>query len=426
MLTIQQIRDDYDRVVTGLSKRQWAAKELEVLNKVLALDDQRKSTQTERDGLLAQVKTLSGQVGQLMKTGQAAEAELLKGQVADLKNSIAQLESDHDAAVEKLNELLLGIPNVPHHSVPNGQHAEHNEVFKLGQDVLPLMPPDAKPHWELADQYGIFDLALGVKLTGAGFPVYRGKGARLQRALINYFLDRAIAAGFEEIQPPHMVNADSARGTGQLPDKEGQMYYVGLDELYLIPTAEVPVTNIMRDVILKEGDFPVKMTAYTPCFRREAGSYGAHVRGLNRVHQFDKVEIVVFEHPQCSYDTLMQMVEHVEGLVRDLGLPYRILRLCGGDMGFASALTFDFETYSAAQQRWLEVSSVSNFETFQTNRMKLRYKDADGKTHLAHTLNGSALALPRILATIIENYQTPDGIIVPEVLRPYAGFDILT
>ncbi len=423
MLQVSFIRTHKDQVVQGLQKRNWTAEELQIVEDIIRTDDRRKSVQIELDATLAERNRLSKTIGELMKQGNAAEAEQNKMLVATLKETAANLEYAMRQSEGLLEDLLLRVPNIPHESVPFGTGADDNEVYKDWTKPLPELSADALPHWELATRYKIFDLELGTKLTGAGFPVYRGKGAKLERALIWFFLEKAIQAGYEEIIPPLMVNEDTARGTGQLPDKEGQMYYVERDNLYLIPTAEVPVTNIYRDTILDERELPVKLTGYTPCFRREAGSYGAHVRGLNRVHQFDKVEIVQIEHPERSYDTLMSMLEHVSGLLDALELPYRILRLCGGDMGFTSALTFDFEVYSAAQQRWLEVSSVSNFETYQSNRMKLRFRDADKKIQLTHTLNGSALALARIVAALLENNQTPQGIVIPEVLRPFTGFD---
>lgn len=424
MLQLQVICNERERVLEGLRKRGWSAEQLGIVDEVIALDTERKENQAESDQLKADANRLAKEIGDLMKAGKRSEGESLKAQVATIKEQSKNLENRAAEIANELETRLLSIPNVPHSSVPFGKSADDNEVY---QDCpnLPTLPDAAQPHWDLAKKYGIFDLELGVKLTGAGFPVYRGKGARLQRALINFFLDEAQKAGYEEVQPPHMVNEASARGTGQLPDKEAQMYYVQLDNLYLIPTAEVPVTNIWRDSIVAEKDFPIKATAYTPCFRREAGSYGAHVRGLNRVHQFDKVEIVQIAHPDTSYDNLMDMLKHVSNLLEKLELPYRILRLCGGDMGFASALTFDFEVWSAAQKRWLEVSSTSNFETFQTNRMKTRFKDENGKMRLAHSLNGSALALPRIVASILENHQTAAGIRMPKALIPYVGFDIL-
>ena len=397
--------------------------DLLVVDKVLALDANRKTLQTKLDKMLAERNTLSKEIGAMMKAGKRDEAEAVKSKVAQLKADSESSQTKFNETKEQLESLLLTLPNVPHLSVPKGNSEEDNEVFQAWNGDLPEMGDTAKPHWELAKEYNLFDLELGVKVTGAGFPIYRGKGAKLQRALINFFLDEAHAAGYEEIIPPLLVNEASARGTGQLPDKEGQMYYAEKDDLYLIPTAEVPVTNIYRDVILKENDFPVKLTGYTPCFRREAGSYGAHVRGLNRVHQFDKVEIVQIQHPDKSYDTLNEMLEHVKGLMEKLELPYRILRLCGGDLGFTSALTYDFEVYSAAQKRWLEVSSVSNFETFQSNRMKIRFKDDKKKTRLAHTLNGSALALARIVAALLENNQTGDGIVIPKALQAYTRFE---
>jgi seryl-tRNA synthetase len=423
MLQVSFIRTHKDQVVQGLQKRNWTAEELQIVEDIIRTDDRRKSVQIELDATLAERNRLSKTIGELMKQGNTAEAEQNKMLVAALKETAANLEDAMRQSEGLLEDLLLRVPNIPHKSVPFGTGADDNEVYKAWTKPLPELNADALPHWELATRYKIFDLELGTKLTGAGFPVYRGKGAKLERALIWFFLEKATQAGYEEIIPPLMVNEDTARGTGQLPDKEGQMYYVERDNLYLIPTAEVPVTNIYRDTILDERELPIKLTGYTPCFRREAGSYGAHVRGLNRVHQFDKVEIVQIEHPERSYDTLMSMLEHVSGLLDALELPYRILRLCGGDMGFASALTFDFEVYSAAQQRWLEVSSVSNFETYQSNRMKLRFRDADKKIQLAHTLNGSALALARIVAALLENNQTPQGIVIPEVLHSFTGFD---
>jgi seryl-tRNA synthetase len=426
MLEINLLREQKDRVLQGLRRKNADATMLAMVDEILAHDDLRKATQTELDGVLADRNRLSRDIGELMKQQKRAEAEEMRQQVADLKDKAVILEERMETAKASIEDLLLRLPNLPHSSVPAGTGADDNEVYRPWPHALPEMSEGALPHWELAQKYRLFDLELGVKLTGAGWPVYRGKGARLQRALIAFFLDEATGAGYEEILPPLLVNAESARATGQLPDKDGQMYHATVDDLYLIPTAEVPVTNVYRDVILEEGDFPIKMTGYTPCFRREAGSYGAHVRGLNRVHQFDKVEIVRIEHPDRSYDALTEMLMHVEGLLHKLDLPFRILRLCGGDMSFTSALTYDFEVYSAAQKRWLEVSSVSNFETFQANRLKLRYRDKDSKgTRLAHTLNGSALALARIVAALLENNQTSDGIVIPEVLRPYTGFAII-
>lgn len=425
MLEISTIREHKDRVVEGLKKRNVDTTLLELLDTIVTTDDLRKSTQTTLDNLLSQSNKMASEIGQLFKSGKTQEADALKGKVAELKENIKEYENKLRSIKESLDDMLLQIPNVPHSSVPAGKGAEDNEVYKAWGQPLPQLMDGALPHWELAEKYNIISFKDGVKLTGSGFPVYKGKGARLQRALINFFLDEASNAGFHEIQPPLMVNKDSARATGQLPDKEGQMYYVEKDDFYLIPTAEVPVTNLYRDVILQKSDFPIKLTGYTPCFRREAGSYGSDVKGLNRLHQFDKVEIVWMDHPDHSYDVLMEMLKHIEGLLEKLELPYRILRLCGGDTGFNSALTFDFETWSAAQERWLEVSSVSNFETFQANRMHLRFKDEDGKTRLAHTLNGSALALARIVATLLENHQTPSGIKIPKALVPYTGFDFI-
>jgi seryl-tRNA synthetase len=396
---------------------------LKLLDEVLVLDDDRKSIQTQLDQLLHMSNQNSKLIGDLFKTGDMAAADALKLEVTSNKDLIRNLEDELRQKRDRIEELLLGIPNIPHESVDSGKDSEDNFLYKAWKRKLPELESWALPHWELAEKYQFFDLKLGVKIAGAGFPVYRKKGARLQRALINFFLDRAMLAGYEEIMPPLLVNADTARATGQLPDKEGQMYYVEKDELYLIPTAEVPLTNIYRDEIVEEDQLPIKLTGYTPCFRREAGSYGAHVKGLNRVHQFDKIEIVRNEHPDQSYKALQDMLNHVSSLLDELELPYRILRLCGGDMGFTSALTYDFEVYSAAQKRWLEVSSVSNFETYQTNRLKLRIRDKAGKNKLAHTLNGSALALARIVAALLENNQTPDGILIPESLIPYTGFD---
>lgn len=422
MLQISYIRENKDLVINGLKKRNF--KELELVEEAIALDEQRRLVQTKLDNALAESNKLSKEIGTLMKEGKRQEAEVAKAQTADLKEQIKQYSASLEETVNSLNDILYRIPNIPNALVPEGKTAEDNlTVFQAGE--IPHLFEGALPHWELAKKYNIIDFELGVKLTGAGFPVYKDKGAKLQRALISYFLDKNTEAGYLEYQVPHMVNQDSGYGTGQLPDKEGQMYHVQIDNLYLIPTAEVPVTNIFRDVILAESDLPIRCTAYTPCFRREAGSYGAHVRGLNRLHQFDKVEIVRIEHPDRSYEALDQMVEHVKGILNELKLPYRILRLCGGDLGFTSAITYDFEVYSTAQEKWLEISSVSNFETFQANRLKLRFRNAEGKPQLAHTLNGSSLALPRVLAGILENYQTPEGIVIPEVLRKYTGFDII-
>ncbi|HRI58503.1 MAG TPA: serine--tRNA ligase [Saprospiraceae bacterium] len=425
MLQVKVIREEKQRILKGLRKRNWSAQQLKVIDQILTTDDNRRATQKELDDALAESNRLAKQIGALMGQGKKDEAEALKAQVATLNSKSKELKERMDNLKGLLDELLLTVPNCPHKSVPKGKTPEDNKVAKDWKKPFPVLSEDALPHWELAKKYNLFDLELGVKLTGAGFPVYRGKGARLQRALIQFFLDEAVKAGYEEILPPLLVNEDSARGTGQLPDKEAQMYKCDLDNLYLIPTAEVPVTNIMRGEIVPAKDLPVKMTAYTPCFRREAGSYGAHVRGLNRVHQFDKVEIVRVEHPDKSYLALQGMVRHVEKLMNKLELPFRILLLCGGDMGFASAKTYDFEVWSAAQKRWLEVSSVSCFETFQANRMNLRFRETDGKIELAHTLNGSALALARIVAAILENNQTPEGIRLPKALWKYAGFRMI-
>ena len=422
MLTLQQLRGDKEAAIARLAKKGVDA--APIIAKIEELDDRRKAVQAELDNCLAQQNKAAKEIGALMGQGKREEAEERKQQVAALKARSAELSTEHDTVSAELQAQIVLLPNFPAEIVPEGKTAEDNLVVKLVENYSEL-PENPLPHWELAKKYDIIDFDLGVKLTGAGFPVYKGKGARLQRALINYFLDYNTAAGYREIEPPVMVNEDSGFGTGQLPDKEGQMYHATADNFYLVPTAEVPVTNIYRDVILDEKDFPVKLTAYTPCFRREAGSYGKDVRGLNRLHQFDKVEIVQLALPEKSYEALDGMVAHVEGLVASLGLPYRILRLCGGDMSFTSALTYDFEVYSEAQQRWLEVSSVSNFESFQANRLKLRYKDSNKKTRLAHTLNGSSLALPRIVAALLENNQTPEGIRIPEVLRPYTGFDVI-
>ena len=420
MLTLKLLRESPDFVIRRLAVKNFDARD--IVNKIIVLDDHRKALQTKSDALLAEQKKAAAAIGQLMKEGRKEEAEAAKAEVAKLKARSSELLDMADDNNNKLNELLALLPNIPCDQVPEGKGAEDNVVVKMGGPEVNL-PEGALPHWDLAKKYDIIDFDLGVKITGAGFPVYKGKGARLQRALINFFLDRNTAAGYKEVEPPVLVNAASGFGTGQLPDKEGQMYYCNEDQFYLVPTAEVPVTNIFRDVILSEDQFPQKLTAYTPCFRREAGSYGKDVRGLNRLHQFDKVEIVRIEKPENSYAALDEMIAHVEGLVNALGLKYRILRLCGGAMSFTSAITYDFELWSAAQGRWLEISSVSNFETFQANRLKCRYKDADGKTQLAHTLNGSSLALPRVVAALLEDNQKEGYIEIPEVLRPYTGFD---
>ncbi len=422
MLPIKYILENRDEVIERLKVKNIDA--TETIDKIIELNDKRRKTQAESDNLQAELNRISKEIGLLVKNGQKEQAELQKQRTNQLKQQIADLQQQFSSIEKAIDELLVTLPNTPHSSVPVGKSAEDNEIVKSGG-------PDSKvnngiPHWDLAKKYDIIDFDMGNKITGAGFPVYKGKGAKLQRALISFFLDEAIKAGFKEVIPPFMVNEDSGFGTGQLPDKEGQMYHVNLDNLYLVPTAEVPVTNIYRDVILREDQLPIKLTAYTPCFRREAGSYGKDVRGLNRLHQFDKVEIVVIEHPDRSYEQLEKMVQHVENLVNKLQLPYRIVKLCGGDMSFTSALTYDFEVFSMAQNRWLEVSSVSNFESFQANRLKLRFKDNETKKNqLCHTLNGSALALPRIVAALLENNQTDKGIVIPEVLRPYTGFDII-
>ena len=422
MLTLKQLRDDKELAIARLAKKGVDA--APIIAKIEELDDKRKAIQVELDNCLAEQNKAAKQIGMLMGQGKRDEAEAMKQQVAQLKARSVELSADHQKAQDELQAQIVLLPNFPSEIVPEGRTAEDNVVVKLVENYSEL-PENPLPHWELASKYDIIDFDLGVKLTGAGFPVYKGKGARLQRALINYFLDCNTEAGYQEVEVPVMVNEASGFGTGQLPDKEGQMYHATADNFYLVPTAEVPVTNIFRDVILDEKEFPVKMTAYTPCFRREAGSYGKDVRGLNRLHQFDKVEIVQLALPENSYEALDGMVAHVEKIVASLGLPYRILRLCGGDMSFTSALTYDFEVYSEAQKRWLEVSSVSNFESFQANRLKLRYRDANKKTQLAHTLNGSSLALPRIVAALLENNQTAEGIRIPEVLVPYTGFDII-
>lgn len=422
MLQIAHIRENKDAVIKALAKRNIDATTL--VETAIDLDEKRRSTQVELDNILAESNKISKDIGALMKSGEKAKAEILKTKTSSLKEKEAELKVKLNEYVDKLQEELYKIPNTPAEIVPNGKDAEDNlNVHQEGE--IPKLFDGALPHWELAKKYDLIDFELGVKITGAGFPVYKGKGAKLQRALISYFLDKNTDAGYQEVQVPHLVNEASGYGTGQLPDKEGQMYHVGIDDLYLIPTAEVPVTNLYRDVIIEEKDLPVLNTGYTPCFRREAGSYGAHVRGLNRLHQFDKVEIVRIEHPDNSYKALDGMVNHVKEILKELKLPFRILRLCGGDMGFTSALTYDFEVFSTAQDRWLEISSVSNFESFQASRLKLRFRDKEGKNRLAHTLNGSSLALPRVLAGILENYQTPNGIVVPEVLRKYTGFNII-
>ncbi len=423
MLQVQFIRENKQTVLDGLAKRNFANAEA-ILDQVLEADETRRATQVSLDETLAESNKLSKEIGGLFKSGEVQKANILKEKTGQLKDKSKALTEELNTVSDKLQELLYQIPNVPHSSVPAGTSEEDNEVV-FSEGLIPNLGDKALPHWELVKKYDIIDFDLGAKISGAGFPVYKGKGARLQRALINYFLDKNTAAGYKEVQVPHLVNEASGFGTGQLPDKEGQMYHVTGDNLYLIPTAEVPVTNMFRGELLKADELPVALTGYTPCFRREAGSYGAHVRGLNRLHQFDKVEIVRVEHPDNSYDALNGMVEHIKEILRELKLPYRILRLCGGDTGFTSALTFDFELYSTAQERWLEISSASNFETFQANRLKLRFKNSEGKNQLAHTLNGSSLALPRVLAGIIENYQTEEGIRIPEVLVPYCGFDII-
>jgi len=424
MLQVPFIRENQELVIERLAKRNIDATEM--ITEVIKLDEERRQTQTELDNTLAESNALSKEIGMLYKSGKADEANAIKDKTAQLKEDSKALAEKLNRTSEILDELLYKIPNVPNEIVPTGNSDEDNEeVFREGD--IPELSSNAQPHWELAKKYDIIDFELGNKITGAGFPVYKGKGAKLQRALINYFLDKNTAAGYNEVQVPHLVNEASGFGTGQLPDKEGQMYHVNGngDNFYLIPTAEVPATNLYRGDLLAENELPKAITAYTPCFRREAGSYGAHVRGLNRLHQFDKVEILRVEHPDRSYQALNEMVEHVKAILRELKLPYRILRLCGGDLGFTSALTYDFEVYSTAQERWLEISSISNFETFQANRLKLRFKNSDGKSQLAHTLNGSSLALPRVLAGILENYQTENGINIPDVLVPYTGFSTI-
>jgi len=420
MLQTAYIRENKEEVIARLAKRNFDA--TQQIENIIQTDNKRREIQTQNDEILSQQNAIAKQIGELFKSGKAAEANALKEKSAALKEQSGALSAKLSETENELRQLLLQIPNAPHESVPKGKSAEDNETVETFGEI-PKLPANALPHWELADKYDLIDFKLGVKITGAGFPVYKGKGAKLQRALINFFLDQAMQAGYTEIQPPILVNEDSGYGTGQLPDKEGQMYYVGIDNLYLIPTAEVPITNLHRDVIYKETDFPIKQTGYTPCFRREAGSYGKDVKGLNRLHQFDKVEIVQVQLPEKSYETLEQMRNYVAGILKKLELPFRVLKLCGGDMGFASAKTYDMEVFSAAQKMWLEVSSVSNFESFQANRLKLRYKDSKGKIQLCHTLNGSALALPRIVASILENNQDEKGIKIPAVLQPYTGFD---
>ena len=421
MLQVQFIREHKQTVLDGLAKRNFA-NAAAIIEDVLTFDETRRATQTQLDNILAESNKISKEIGQLFKAGEAQKAGVLKEKTTQLKEQSKEVTTQLNAITSQLQELLFQIPNVPHSSVKAGSSEEDNEnIFSEG--TIPNLGKYALPHWELAKKYDIIDFEVGTKITGAGFPVYKGKGARLQRALINYFLDKNIEAGYKEYQVPHLINEASGIGTGQLPDKEGQMYHAGVDDLYLIPTAEVPITNMFRGNLLSESELPITCTGYTPCFRREAGSYGAHVRGLNRLHQFDKVEIVRIEHPDNSYTALNGMVAHIKEILRELKLPYRILRLCGGDTGFTAALTFDFEVFSTAQDRWLEISSASNFETFQANRLKLRFKNSQGKSQLAHTLNGSSLALPRVLAGILENYQTEDGIKIPEVLIPYCGFD---
>lgn len=422
MLQISYIRENKEETLRRLAVRNF--KQPELIDEILSLDEQRRKTQNEVDTLQSEANASAKKIGELMRTGQKEEAETIKAKTSAAKDEIKQLNDKLTFLEESQQQKLILLPNLPHASVPAGTTPEENEVV-LEHGEKPVLHEKAQPHWELAAKYDLIDFELGVKIAGAGFPVYKGKGARLQRALINFFLDEATNAGYREMQPPVVVNEASGFGTGQLPDKEGQMYHIGVDDLYLIPTAEVPITNLYRDVILKDDELPVKNTAYTPCFRREAGSYGSHVRGLNRLHQFDKVELVNVVRPEESYKVLEEMSLHVQMLLQKLGLHYRVLRLCGGDMGFTSALTYDMEVWSGAQQRWLEVSSVSNFETFQSNRLKLRYRSGNEKPQLAHTLNGSALALPRIVASLLENYQDEKGIRIPEVLVPYTGFDFI-
>ncbi|MBV7269016.1 serine--tRNA ligase [Winogradskyella luteola] len=423
MLQVAFIRENKEDVIARLAKRNIDATEM--INNAIVLDEERRALQTKLDSTKAESNGLSKEIGNLFKSGEAQKANLLKEKTTQLKETTKALEQELNDKADALKELLYKIPNVPNEIVPSGNTDEDNEeIYREGD--IPTLHKGATPHWDLIKKYDIVDFELGNKITGAGFPVYKGKGARLQRALISYFLDKNTTAGYTEVQVPHLVNEASGYGTGQLPDKEGQMYHVTEDNLYLIPTAEVPATNIFRNTLLNESDLPIGLTGYTPCFRREAGNWGAHVRGLNRLHQFDKVEILRVEHPDKSYDALNGMVEHVKSILKELKLPYRILKLCGGDLGFTSALTYDFEVFSTAQDRWLEISSVSNFETFQANRLKLRFKNSDGKNELCHTLNGSSLALPRVLAGILENYQTENGIKIPEVLVPYTGFDMIS
>ncbi len=422
MLQLQYLRDNKEAAMLGLQKKNF--KELNLVDEIISLDEQKRKLQTEAERNKSELNALSKEVGNLMKQGLKEAAEAMKATSTGIREVQKRMEDNLEDLEKQLFDSLVKLPNMPHPSVPFGKTPEENEnIFQEGK--MPSLYEGAVPHWELTTKYDIIDFEMGNKVTGAGFPFYKGKGARLQRALINFFLDEAMKSNYLEVQPPILINKESGFGTGQLPDKEGQMYYVGIDDLYLIPTAEVPITNMYRDVILKEEQLPLKNVAYTPCFRREAGSYGAHVRGLNRLHQFDKVELVQIAKPEESYQILDTMVEHVKGLLQKLELPYRILRLCGGDMSFNSALTFDFEVFSAAQQKWLEVSSVSNFESFQTNRLKCRYKNAEGKNVLAHSLNGSALALPRIVAALLENNQTPEGVVIPKVLQPYCGFELI-
>ena len=425
MLELQILRDQRERALTGLKKRGLGEDRLALVDKIVSLDDERKDIQTQLDSFLNEKNVISDQIGVLFREGKAAEANQLKSKVQEVKDNADALEKKLSEIKSELDATLVQLPNIPHQIVPEGRTPEDNKVHKSWDGPMPELPKGALPHWDLAEKYNLIDFKLGALITGSGFPLFRNKGARLQRALVNYFLEQARYAGYEEIQPPLMVNAETAYGTGQLPDKEAQMYYVQLDDLYLIPTAEVPITNMLRNQIIPEASLPVKLTGYTPCFRREAGSYGSDVKGLNRVHQFDKVEIVHISHPARSYEALQGMVDHVAGLMDSLELPYRILHLCGGDMGFTSALTYDFEVFAAGQQKWLEVSSVSNFETFQANRMKMRYRDEKGKIQLVHTLNGSAIALARIVAALLENNQTENGIRIPKVLIPYTGFEMI-